>query len=60
METDEGERRFTWREYRGNVAAWKDDRGSTMWKYEQEPPPPAVGEKMLQWFDSARTDTTGV
>ena len=32
---DDGERRSTWREYHGNVAVWKDDRGSTMWTHDE-------------------------
>ena len=34
MESDDGERISTWREHHGNVAVWKDDRGSTLWKYD--------------------------
>ena len=33
-EPDVGDWRSAWREYHGNVTAWNDDRGSTMWKYE--------------------------
>ena len=32
METDDGARRSTWLENDGNVAVWRDDRGSPMWE----------------------------
>ena len=36
VETDDGERRSSWREYHGNVAVLKNVCGSTMCKYECE------------------------
>ena len=36
VEIDDGERRFTWREYHGNFAVCRDDRGRTMWKYDND------------------------
>ena len=63
METDDGERRSTWREYLDNVAAWKSVSISTMWNYlvrrRERRQEDSCGQllKSLQWRDRCHNES---